>query len=64
MDKLFFPVIEFIRGKEIIQKVERIGIRTLDVFDGNIFDAINAGLVIDNNNSIKSSCRVLLSSIK
>jgi uncharacterized protein (TIGR04255 family) len=44
----FYPKIDFIREKDIIQTVERIGLRTLDVFNGNIFDSINAGLTIDN----------------
>jgi uncharacterized protein (TIGR04255 family) len=44
----FSPIVDSIKGKGIIQKVERIGLRTLDIFDGNIFDSINAGLTVDN----------------
>ena len=43
------PIIEGIKNKEIIRSVERIGLRTLDVFEGNIFDEINANLTIANN---------------
>lgn len=42
----FYPILETIRKKEIIGSVERIGLRTFDLFDGNIFDKINAKLTI------------------
>jgi uncharacterized protein (TIGR04255 family) len=42
----FSPILETIKKKEIIRSVERIGLRTFDLFDGNIFDKINAKLTI------------------
>jgi uncharacterized protein (TIGR04255 family) len=42
----FSPILDTIKKKEIIRSVERIGLRTLDLFDGNIFDKINAKLTI------------------
>jgi len=42
----FYPILDTIREKKIIRSVERIGLRTFDLFDGNIFDKINAKLTI------------------
>jgi len=42
----FYPILDVIGKKEIINSVERIGLRTFDLFDGNIFDKINAKLTI------------------
>lgn len=43
------PIFEKIEKKNIIRSVERIGLRTLDVFESNIFDKINAKLIIEDN---------------
>ena len=42
----FSPILETIKKKNIIHSVERIGLRTLDLFNGNILDKINANLTI------------------
>ena len=45
--KYFFsPILNKIKEKNIIRSVERIGLRTFDLFNGNIFDKINAKLTI------------------
>jgi len=49
-----YPKIETIRSKGIIKKVERIGLRTLDLFDANIFGSINAELLL-NGQKINTS---------
>jgi uncharacterized protein (TIGR04255 family) len=43
----FNPIIETIKTRNVIKAVERIGIRYFNLFDGNIFDHINAGLTLD-----------------
>jgi uncharacterized protein (TIGR04255 family) len=51
------PIIAEIQKKDMIQRVERIGLRYLDLFDDNIFDKINAGINVNGKNivSIPSS---------
>jgi uncharacterized protein (TIGR04255 family) len=44
--RFFQTIVSKIKDKNIIKKVERIGLRTFDVFDGNIFGRINANLSI------------------
>jgi uncharacterized protein (TIGR04255 family) len=43
------PILDFIKKTEIIRKVEGIGLRTIDIFDKNIFEYINAGINICGN---------------
>jgi uncharacterized protein (TIGR04255 family) len=42
----FYPIVDTIKEKNIIRSVERIGLRTFDLFDENIFGKINAKLTI------------------
>jgi uncharacterized protein (TIGR04255 family) len=42
-----YPKIDNIQKKGIIQKVERMGLRTIDIFDRNIFENINASISIN-----------------
>jgi len=42
----FCPILDTIREKNIIRSVERIGLRTFDLFNENIFGKINATLTI------------------
>jgi len=46
--RFFNPLLETIKSRGIIGSVERIGLRTFDVFDNNIFDKINAKLIISD----------------
>ena len=42
----FYPILDTIKEKKIIRSVQRIGLRTFDLFNGNIFNKINAKLTI------------------
>jgi uncharacterized protein (TIGR04255 family) len=42
----FYPIIEKIKNKEIMERIERVGLRTWDILEGNIFDLINAKLIV------------------
>jgi uncharacterized protein (TIGR04255 family) len=44
--EFFYPIIDKIKEKNIITKVERIGLRTFDILAGNIFDRINVNLTV------------------
>jgi len=47
--EFFIPKLEKIEQLKIIRYVERIGFRTLDVFNGNIFDKINTKFIVNDN---------------
>ncbi|MHC6202772.1 TIGR04255 family protein [Breznakiellaceae bacterium SP9] len=53
----FYPLVTIVQQCKVITKVERIGLRTLTIFSGNIFADINATLTVDNQsiNTIPSS---------
>lgn len=52
--RFFYPIVDQIREKNIIKNVERISLRTFDVFTENIFGHINANLTINGNTVISS----------
>ncbi|GHS84703.1 hypothetical protein FACS1894103_5570 [Campylobacterota bacterium] len=45
----FKAILSKIQEKGIVQQVERVGIRYLDIFDDNIFEHINARLVVESD---------------
>jgi uncharacterized protein (TIGR04255 family) len=53
----FYPLVALIQERHVIAKVERIGLRTLDVLSGNMLGDINATLTVDGQsiNTIPSS---------
>jgi uncharacterized protein (TIGR04255 family) len=55
--EFFYPLVVLIQERHVIAKVERIGLRTLDVLSGNILGDINAALTVDSQpiNTIPSS---------
>jgi uncharacterized protein (TIGR04255 family) len=50
----FYPLVAIVQQCKVITKVERIGLRTLDIFSGNIFANIKANLAIDGQHIITS----------
>jgi uncharacterized protein (TIGR04255 family) len=53
--QFFTPIIKEIQTNKILDTVERIGLRYFDVFEGNIFDNINAALAIDGQSMLSGS---------
>lgn len=45
----FGSIITIIQEKNIIKTVEQIGLRYINLFDSNIIENINAGLILDGN---------------
>jgi uncharacterized protein (TIGR04255 family) len=52
--KFIHAKFELIHKKNIIQRVERMGLRTVDLFEKNIFEGINAGITV-NGHEIKTN---------